>query len=145
LALGYGLVLLAIASYGALNQGLDVTYFDWRVLYWGLPAILLIAGVVVIEQQTPVRHLAGPHLLGDASFAIYLSHPFTLGVIGWVWSTLALETETALSSTAFIVIAMVISAAAGILLHLVCEKPIIQGLRNWTLSRNSVRVASHGG
>ncbi|MGI9484991.1 MAG: acyltransferase family protein [Geminicoccaceae bacterium] len=143
LTFGYGLVLLAVVAYVALKQGLEIIHTDWRTLCWGLPAALLVAGVVVIERQTHVRRLAGPHLLGDASFAIYLSHPFALGALGWVWSKLAFE--TALPDVAFIIIAMLISMAGGILLHLAFEKLLIEGLRNWTLSRHQRQVALQGG
>ncbi|MGI9416948.1 MAG: acyltransferase family protein [Geminicoccaceae bacterium] len=143
LTFGYSLVLLAVTAYIAMDQGLDVIHKDWRALCWGLPAALLVAGVVVIEQQVPVRRLAGLHHLGDASFAIYLSHPFTLGALGWAWSRLALE--TALPNAAFIVIAMLISAVGGMLLHLIFEKPLVERLRFWTLSRHPPRVAFHGG
>lgn len=130
---GYGLVILALASYAVLNFGLDITPMDWRVLCWGLPAALLVAGLVIIERQTPVRHLTVPHLLGDASFAIYLSHPFTLGVLGWAWGRL--ELGSVFTADVFVVIAMLICALGGVLLHLLAERPLTALMRNRPLPK----------
>ena len=130
LIVGYGLVFLALASFVAFDQGLDVKHIDWRVLCWGLPATLLIAGVVMIEQHKPFPRFKAAHLLGDASFSIYLSHPFALGAAGWLWSSLALEGS--LPSMAFILFAMLGCALGGILLHLIFEKPFTEWLRNRT-------------
>jgi exopolysaccharide production protein ExoZ len=135
LILGYGLILSSIISYVALNQGLDVIHIDWRTLCWGLPAALLVAGAIVVEQRVPVRRLAGPHLLGDASYAIYLSHVFALGAVGWIWSRLALE--TALPNAAFIAVALLLSAVGGVLLHLVIEKPFIRWLSSLNAGKHS--------
>ncbi len=130
LLFGYGLVFLAAATYVVLNHGLDITPMDWRALCWGLPAALLVAGVVVIERQTTIRRVAALLLLGDASFAIYLSHPFTLGAAGWVWGRFALETM--LPDAAFIACALLICMLCGILLHLVFEKAFMGWLQKWS-------------
>ena len=127
LALGYGLVLSALITYVMLNYGLDIAHLDWRALCWGLPASLLVAGVVVIEKRCVIRRFAGLHLLGNASFAIYLSHPFALGALGWLWRWLDLK--FALPNAGFVVIAMLICTGAGVLFHLVVEKTLTKRIR----------------
>jgi exopolysaccharide production protein ExoZ len=53
-----------------------------RIIGWGVPAALIVIAAVTLETGRANPHL---RLLGDASYSIYLSHTFTLGVIGAAW------------------------------------------------------------
>ena len=46
----------------------------WRVVTWGLPALLIAAGCLGIETGGRLPHVPGLRTLGDASYAIYLTH-----------------------------------------------------------------------
>ena len=47
---------------------------DWRCLTWGLPALLLVAGALGLEASGSLMRLPGFRMLGDASYALYLTH-----------------------------------------------------------------------
>jgi len=101
LVLSGGTALLALPSCGA-----------WRFLCWGVPAVCVVAGATGLEQS--LRHrLPRPLLaLGDASFAIYLLHPFLTPVLARIWHRGGFGGEAGL-----IVASLVICGTAGWLLH----------------------------
>lgn len=72
---------------GGLTQGYFVI---WRVLIFGGPAILLVAGLVLLEQSGRIFLPRFSMLAGGSSYGIYLSHTLLLGVTqalglnGWV-------------------------------------------------------------
>lgn len=91
-----------------------------RWLLWGLPAALIVAaGLSLKPAQGLVARLG--LLLGDASYAIYLSHWFVL----FVYSK-ALK-ETALGQwpePPLILAAFITSMISGVLFHLWVERPL---------------------
>lgn len=98
-----------------------------RVLVWGLPAAALVSGAVFME---PIAGGALPGWLlrlGDASYAIYLSHGLVLPAIG------ILIVEAGLSGLvgefAAIFLCLLLSSAAGLLLHVYLERPMTAWLR----------------
>jgi len=52
----------------------------WRVLYWGIPAALIVYACVSSEAQFASERWALPLLIGDASYSIYLFHPALIEV-----------------------------------------------------------------
>jgi exopolysaccharide production protein ExoZ len=45
-----------------------------RVIGWGIPAALIVAGAVSLEAAMTIRRIGFLKLLGDASYSIYLTH-----------------------------------------------------------------------
>jgi exopolysaccharide production protein ExoZ len=88
-----------------------------RAVEWGLPAALIVLGVLALEtgRENPTLHL-----LGDASYPMYLSHSFTLGVMGALWVG-----GSVLLDTAMFCAAMAASAIVGILSFRLIERPMI--------------------
>jgi len=80
----FGIVLFLLAGWvnnayfeGKIEQGYFVFY---RVLAFGLPSVLILLGLVRLEQagvQAPVRFSI---IAGGASYAIYLSHTLLLAL-----------------------------------------------------------------
>jgi peptidoglycan/LPS O-acetylase OafA/YrhL len=60
---------------GAIEQGYTVFY---RVLVFGIPALLILAGLVGLDQNGLRAPLKFSLLTGGASYAIYLSHTLIL-------------------------------------------------------------------
>ena len=50
--------------------------------YWGVPALALVAGAVVLERRLGLRSPRWTLEMGDASYSIYLVHTLTLPVVG---------------------------------------------------------------
>ena len=48
-----------------------------RVVLYGIPAVLLVASFVALESTFQRNRLRLPHLLGEASYSLYLSHPIS--------------------------------------------------------------------
>jgi peptidoglycan/LPS O-acetylase OafA/YrhL len=62
----------------------------WRILIWGVPALLIIYFLINAERN---GYVAGAYLIliGNASYSIYLSHILTLNVVGRVWSIFSVD------------------------------------------------------
>jgi peptidoglycan/LPS O-acetylase OafA/YrhL len=94
-----------------------------RVLSWGVPAALIVAGTIGLEgwfRRTLPRWLM---MLGDASYSIYLTHAFVLAALGAVLQRVALP--LAGSFAIAVGLGCVLSAAVGIVCRLVLEAPVL--------------------
>lgn len=132
-AFGYGMVLLSVFAYAGLNHELLVDTSAARSLSFGVPAALLITGLTTIERASGMPGISWLHRLGDASYAIYLSHVFVLGGLRWIWGRSSSLID--LPPSAFITAAMLTSLAVGLLLHVVFERPLVRFLqRLWQRS-----------
>jgi exopolysaccharide production protein ExoZ len=89
---------------------------DWlRVLLWGLPAALVVAGMTVGPSVVVVRWNPLP-LLGAASYAIYLTHWIVAAVMGGPWNGYPIST-------------LVGSVCAGIIFYQCVEQPLLKFMR----------------
>jgi exopolysaccharide production protein ExoZ len=115
-AVGPVLLAVAVAGFAAAGvAGLDP--HGWtRLLVWGLPAWLLVAGGLALEPKAPVSRVG--LALGDGSYSIYLFHTLIAGVVWRLPLGLAL-----------IPIAIVASTIGGVLLFRFVEAPIMRRLR----------------
>jgi exopolysaccharide production protein ExoZ len=99
-----------------------------RVLVWGVPAALVVAGVLnIAAPQSPV--MRSWVFLGDASYALYLTHVFVMIGYGRIIKI------HSLSQVPQIVIApMMISIAIsiGIIAHVYLEKPMLVLIHRFT-------------
>ena len=108
-----------------LGFGLAVLFYQTnsyevipRLVTGGIPAIL-IATAAILGPSTPKnavsRFLA---LGGDASYALYLTHPFTIKLLG------ALGLKLGLSLTGIFCLGLLLTVAVAIPVHLFVERPI---------------------
>jgi peptidoglycan/LPS O-acetylase OafA/YrhL len=117
-----GLVLLAAAALWVTvvyAQGFQVA----RIVSHGVPAIIAVAGALMIEPWARTRPNRLGLMLGDASYSIYLAHPFAqrLWLLG-VNRTVGLAT---VSPTLYIVTAFVVGIAGGVICHWLIERPLL--------------------
>ena len=110
--LGAGVLLLAVVP--LLDADMP------RVLGWGVPALLIVAGAVFAERARPFNPAVLFTFLGEASYSIYLWH--TLVAIVVTGLTLRLGVPQALKPAVIVVFSLVFSA----MLYLVVEKPLIR-------------------
>ncbi len=103
-----------------------------RFFWWGLPASLIVLGVVALE--TPLRrHLPRwALLLGSASYAIYLIQSFVFPPI----DLLADHLHGALSrltpgerGIGMIALSLLLTLFAGVVVHRIVEQPIVDWLK----------------
>jgi peptidoglycan/LPS O-acetylase OafA/YrhL len=98
-----------------------------RPLWMGVPACLVCAGAVFVrEQGAPGPVLRALMFGGDASFAIYLSHPFTLTAVAALWHLTGIA-----EPVAYIAVAAVASTGVAAVLYAALERPLMKRLNGW--------------
>lgn len=130
----WGMIVLSVALFvvGAVYWPVARLATE-RFLVWGIPAALLVAGSIFLESHHGVRRNEFFRLLGDASYAAYLTHFFVIGAIGVAWSKLHLER---LGSDVYMILTcFLLSWISGIVYHLLFEKPVVNWLRRRFLPR----------
>lgn len=97
-----------------------------RLFTGGIPAVLIVTAVVCRESSA-LRSRSGKALVlgGDASYALYLVHPFALKAIAAVSARLGLWAIAPLAPPAAMIVAAVI---ASLLTYRFIEKPILTAL-----------------
>ncbi|RCS25656.1 acyltransferase [Phyllobacterium salinisoli] len=128
---------LAVAGFiGILSLGLGSDTPDWRIIYWGLPAVAIVAGFVAIERagMFPGQALLRPlERLGDASYSLYLTHGIVLGII---------SKFVGHGSVSSILIALTACIAVAMLSYYLFERPIGQILRGLITRPTRPKVAA---
>lgn len=122
--------LLLIAAGGSTATDLD------RLINWGLPAALIVAGASLgpgeerpESHSLPVRALAS---LGDASYALYLCHPFAIRLFRLVWDKsgiAAIFGAGTAGAWAYIVVATLAALGAAFLIYRLFEKPVTKAVQ----------------
>jgi peptidoglycan/LPS O-acetylase OafA/YrhL len=83
--------LATILAYIFFQQQIDSLTFDvWRTIYFGIPAAIIVFCITHVERKQVVL----PNWLvqiGNASYSIYLSHLFTINVVGRVWREFSVD------------------------------------------------------
>ena len=91
----------------------------WRFLAWGLPALLVVAGTVGLEPELRPRLPKLALQLGDASYAIYLSHVFIVPVLAHAIGRAGVAAD--------IVASVIICSSVGLALDAYVDAP----MRGW--------------
>ncbi|MET3666565.1 acyltransferase [Caulobacter sp. 1776] len=115
IALGFG----PISEFSDVLAGGDVA--ARRVLIWGLPAGLVVMGAIALEPPSPpglVRR--GLARMGDASYALYLSHPLALYVV-----RLCLGAAPELSGDLLVLTVLAVCPGLGLAVHHWIERPLL--------------------
>jgi exopolysaccharide production protein ExoZ len=118
----------------ASTGGLDA---DDRVWAWGLPAIILV-GASLNWNVGHDRWSKAWMLMGDASYAIYLLHPYVV----WMYAKVLVSSNAAAQAPqlGFIIIASLLCAAVGVAAHLLVELPLTQAARRLISSKPAKRT-----
>jgi exopolysaccharide production protein ExoZ len=114
-----GLGLLVLLNH-RFNSGLPV-------LSTGIACFFLSMGFVFLEEQIKRYEVPFFTMVGDASYSLYLFHPFVLAGGALILSRLGLC--KGLWAWPFLIFLAAISLAGGILCYLYLEKPITKQIR----------------
>lgn len=117
--------------------GLDAVV-QWRALYFGVPAFLMLLGVVSLEGGSGV---ASPRLLcdlGDASYSLYLSHVLVISAVGRVYARFLLPK---LGVPAGAVLCISIAIVIGYLSYRLVERPLNELLKRALFRSNRTSLA----
>jgi peptidoglycan/LPS O-acetylase OafA/YrhL len=93
-----------------------------RVLHWGLPAMSLLLATLSLERFLARRMPRAVLVLGDSSYAIYLTHGFVLPAMAAAFVHLPLLAGSVWLGAGC---AVSVSAAFGVLVHSGIEKPLL--------------------
>jgi exopolysaccharide production protein ExoZ len=101
-------------------------------------AAAIVLGVVSIEQTRGIGPVSGLTLLGDASYSLYLTHIFTLGLLRVIWSKVGWVNTS--GAVAFALLSLAACPLVAIGSYICVEKPVTRFLnRRWrsTVSQHS--------
>ena len=130
--------LMVVAMWASCSLPPQLCY-DYRVLLWGVPGAILLASVVALEPSLPPFVNGWPRWLGDASYAIYLSQGVTLAVGNRILDHIPSGNDMGMLS---ILTGMLLAtAAAGIVIHRVIEKPLMTWLTHVAARRRVLCAA----
>lgn len=123
--LRFGMVVLAIAAFRADGTTIGLP----EVLAWGFPAALLALAAVTGPEQPLSRWTAGWVKLGDASYALYLLHPFVLRVLSLCWRRAGWNSSGA--TLVYIGVCLGLTCLVALAAHVVLEVPATRAVRRW--------------
>lgn len=101
----------------------------WRVIGWGLPAAMIVCAAVLGRQMQPSPLSKLGVQLGDASYALYLSHPFVIVGIRKAMQGFGFDETT--MAWAMLGVTVVSCCAFAVIAHRFVERPMtrfIQGI-----------------
>jgi peptidoglycan/LPS O-acetylase OafA/YrhL len=117
------LVVLAIAAMAWTASPWQIGLPRW--IGWGAPAALAVAALTLIERQVPVPRMLEE--LGDASYALYLTHPAIISVARALSNKGYLAPATA--PWLYLIAYMAICIATSLVVHRFVEKPMTVAAR----------------
>jgi exopolysaccharide production protein ExoZ len=135
----------APAAFGAalLVAGAVLLVWPWgkvpdmaRVIFWGLPAIAIVAGTVLLEPVLAGRVPGWLTRLGDASYSLYLFHPLSAPIAPVVLAKLGIQNAW-LSIAGSVAISIVVS----LIVHALAERPVTAWLDRRRRARLAMRTA----
>ncbi|APO78220.1 acyltransferase 3 family protein (plasmid) [Rhizobium etli 8C-3] len=102
-----------------------------RVLLWGLPAALLLVGALSCERNGRQRKIEFLRYIGDASYALYLSHVITIAYCRYILDKAGFEARDASLSQQLSVFAIVfiVCMAVGIACYYALDNPSHQWMK----------------
>lgn len=95
-----------------------------RFLIWGLPAALVVASIAALDLRSTVPLNRTLLLLGNASYAIYLTHLFALGAVRKVWPMMPAMVQQ--SDVLLLLSAALLALAVGVGFYLYVERPLVK-------------------
>jgi exopolysaccharide production protein ExoZ len=116
-----GLALVAIAIAGFTVIGLTLAAFN--SLSFGILSVLLVTGVLMLENGDSIGHSRVAVYLGDASYSIYLWHTFAISVAA------RMVTLLSRAAGAGIILASLAGTTLGVAFFELFEKPVGRALR----------------
>lgn len=130
--MGVGCTLLVLSHTGS--------WVEWpRFLRWGIPASLIVAGLMCSNRTSSSQGLSyrGLVYLGAASYALYLFHFVTLKLFYVVAGKLGVL--SLIRPMLGVLIALLVSVASAALLYELCEKPLTR-LCKWAKQARQQRT-----
>ncbi|MGI3170908.1 acyltransferase family protein [Pseudooceanicola sp. C21-150M6] len=139
---GAALLALGVAGFVLMNspEGFSQLMLS-RVLVFGIPAVLCVAGAMLIERSGLSIKSRFWMELGAASYVLYLFHSFVLQIVFKGGNAAGLQSLGPVAQVAAAIFAFVLAHLVAVFLHRRVEKPVTAML-NRIVGRQSDRLAS---
>ena len=112
-----------------------------RLLGWGVPAALVVTAAVLASPSRRLSVVTRVGVaLGDASYALYLVHPFAIFGFRKLWLIAGLDARFGLWP--MVALSLGLSCVAALVVHRLVEKPLTEWLQTRLRTRVTARVAS---
>jgi exopolysaccharide production protein ExoZ len=145
--LSRGRLYIAALPIGALLLLLNGPAWQLSLPYLVSPVLastLIVMGLLAMENHGWIIGNKIPQLLGEASYSIYLTHLFTLGIVRIAWIRLSVPTDGITAITAYFVAALTLSALLGVIVYRTVEMPLLQALKRRREPRSPHQIIQHG-
>lgn len=126
-----GLIGLTLGSILALDL------VDWRFALHGLPAALIVMSAVCLTLEPTNVGSKILVRLGDASYALYLSHPFSVNIVALIVGKLGVG-----FGWLFLPVGLATALLASLVVFLIIERPLLGWLKR---RRNSSQTRTAAG
>ncbi len=107
-----------------------------RLFYGGVPAALLVAAAALGPSLSPTRFVTLLVAIGDASYSLYLTHPFVIRPFRNLWIALH---GSSLPLGLYVVVCVFVAIAGAIVIYRLVEKPLTRALQNRLFGRAQQR------
>jgi exopolysaccharide production protein ExoZ len=127
-----GAILLAATIFTGYGQASEqdwilAGYYSWlRVVVWGVPAALLVGGVIFWNpkmRSAPARLLV---FLGDASYSIYLCTIPARSIVEHFWRFFG-----RFGADTGVFLGALFCTVVGVICYLLLERPLMRAFHNW--------------
>ncbi len=116
-----------LAAAGLATLALAPSHGNWRFVTWGVPATSVVAAALILERRIG-SHVSAVLLgLGEASYAIYLAHPFLVPPV--VHAAHAMLGSSAGGQLCAIAGCLVAASSAGLALDRLFDRKVQAWLR----------------
>jgi len=99
----------------------------WRPFFWGIPAALIVGSVIQLEGVLGKCIPKWMIKQGDASYALYLFHPFLVPLVGVALAKLHLK--GAFVPSLGVALCLVLSPIMAVIIHTMLGRPLTDFLR----------------
>lgn len=99
---------------------------DYRYLYWGVPAFLIVLSSVILEGKIGLYINEKLILLGDSSYSLYLFHPFIVPICFVAFKKCGVDDVLSI-----IISSLLICIIGGVMAYLYVEKPMLRIMRKF--------------
>lgn len=110
--------LVGMIKYPGFDTGADAP----DALRWGVPALLFVASAALAKSSTSRLVLWGA-VIGNASYSLYLIHPFVLRPMRNIWAHLV---GASLPLTVYVIAVTILSTGVAFLLYRWVERPMLR-------------------
>jgi exopolysaccharide production protein ExoZ len=114
--------ILSIGALAFIATALYPSPPSLRILTWGVPAVLVVLGMLALERNGSLSHSKSLETLGNASYSIYLSHGSVVAAVARTW-------PNQLSPITFLLFSVTASLAVGLITYSFIERPTLRALR----------------